>query len=76
MRYFLIHNVDMYIDNVFKQTVNTFNATRQLQQTVYSISGLSNGPHTLKAVKKSGTYMLLDKLCFSVSSPIQVNDTV
>jgi hypothetical protein len=68
-------NVDIYIDNVFKQTVNTFNATRQLQQTVYSISGLSNGSHTLKAVKKSGTYMLLDKLRFNVSSPIQVNDT-
>jgi alpha-galactosidase len=68
-------NIDIYIDNVFKQTVSTYNATRQLQQIVYSISGLSNGPHTLKAVKKSGTYMLLDKLRFSVASPIQVNDT-
>ncbi|NBD27983.1 glycoside hydrolase family 27 protein [Paenibacillus glycinis] len=68
-------NVDIYVDNVFKQTVNTASATRQLQQTVYSVSGLPNGPHTLKAVKKSGTYMLLDKLQFRVASPIPVNDT-
>ncbi|WP_138750820.1 glycoside hydrolase family 27 protein [Paenibacillus sinopodophylli] len=68
-------NIDIYVDNVFKQTVNTYNATRQAQQTVYSITGLSNGPHTLKAVKKSGTYMLVDKLQFSVPSPIFVNDT-
>ncbi|RKP54507.1 glycoside hydrolase family 27 protein [Cohnella endophytica] len=68
-------NVDIYVDNVFKQTVNTYNATRQLQQTVYAISGLSNGSHTLKAVKKSGTYMLLDQLRFSVPAAIPVNDT-
>ncbi|BBI32659.1 hypothetical protein KCTCHS21_20580 [Cohnella abietis] len=68
-------NVDIYVDNVFKQTVNTYNATRQSQQTVYAISGLSNGSHKLKAVKKSGTYMLLDKLRFSVPSAILVNDT-
>ncbi|WP_139999788.1 glycoside hydrolase family 27 protein [Paenibacillus paridis] len=68
-------NIDIYVDNVFKQTVNTYNATRQAQQTVYSITGLANGPHTLKAVKKSGTYMLVDKLQFSVPSPILVNDT-
>jgi alpha-galactosidase len=68
-------NVDIYIDNVFKQTVNTYNATRQAQQSVYKISGLTNGAHTIKAVKKSGTYMLLDKLSFSVASPIDINDT-
>ena len=68
-------NVDIYVDNVFKQTVNTASATRQTQQTVYSVSGLPNGPHTLKAVKKSGTYMLLDKLQFRVASPVAVNDT-
>ncbi|WP_240702986.1 glycoside hydrolase family 27 protein [Cohnella luojiensis] len=67
-------NIDIYVDGVFKQTVNTYNATRLAQQKVYGISGLSNGPHTIKAVKKSGTFMLLDKLSFSVASPIQVND--
>ncbi|WP_219837845.1 glycoside hydrolase family 27 protein [Paenibacillus sp. R14(2021)] len=68
-------NIDIYVDNVLKGTVSTYNATRQLQQTVYAISGLANGTHTLKAVKKSGTYMLLDKLRFSVPADIAVNDT-
>lgn len=68
-------DMDIYIDNNYVQTVSTYNATRQVQQTVFSKTGLANGPHTLKAVKKSGTYMLLDKLSFSVPSPIQLNDT-
>ncbi|MBP3961249.1 glycoside hydrolase family 27 protein [Paenibacillus sp. DLE-14] len=68
-------NIDIYVDNVFKGTVSTYNATRQLQQSVYAISGLANGAHTLKAVKKSGTYMLVDKLRFSVPADIAVNDT-
>ncbi|MFD0693557.1 hypothetical protein ACFQZT_05565 [Paenibacillus sp. GCM10027628] len=55
-------DIDIYVDNVFKQTVSAYNATRLAQQTVYSISGLSSGSHTFKGVKKSGTYMLLDAL--------------
>ncbi|SEC02006.1 X2-like carbohydrate binding domain-containing protein [Paenibacillus sp. GP183] len=55
-------DIDIYVDNVFKQTISTYNASRQTQQTVYNITGLSNGNHTLKAVKKSGYFMLLDKL--------------
>ncbi|GGA10225.1 hypothetical protein GCM10008018_64580 [Paenibacillus marchantiophytorum] len=68
-------NIDIYVDNVFKQTVNTYNATRLVGQKVYSISGLPNGVHTIKGVKKTGTYMLVDKLVFAVPSPAQVNDT-
>ncbi|QGR00194.1 glycoside hydrolase family 27 protein [Paenibacillus psychroresistens] len=68
-------NVDIYVDGVFKQTVSTYNATRLVQQTVYSITGLSNASHTIKGVKKTGTYMLLDKLVFSVATPIPINDT-
>ncbi|QGQ97246.1 hypothetical protein EHS13_21330 [Paenibacillus psychroresistens] len=64
-------DVDIYVDNVFKQTVSTYNDSRLIQQTVYSISGLSNGAHTIKAVKKSGGYMLLDK--FNVSAPIVIS---
>jgi alpha-galactosidase len=67
-------NVDIYVDGVFKQTVSTYNATRLAQQTVYSITGLSNASHTIKGVKKTGTYMLLDKLSFSVAAPIEVNN--
>ncbi|RED63195.1 X2-like carbohydrate binding domain-containing protein [Cohnella lupini] len=64
-------DIDIYVDNEFKQTVSTYNDNRLVQQAVYSISGLSNGPHTIKAVKKSGSYMLLDN--FSVSVPVVVN---
>jgi hypothetical protein len=55
-------NIDIYVDGVFKQTVNTYNATRQVQQTVFSISWPTSGSHTIKGVKASGTYMLLDAL--------------
>jgi alpha-galactosidase len=50
------------VDNVFKQTVSAYNATRLAQQTVYSISWPTSGSHTIKGVKKSGTYMILDAL--------------
>ncbi|WP_240941106.1 X2-like carbohydrate binding domain-containing protein [Paenibacillus sp. HB172176] len=55
-------NVDIYLDGIFQQTVNTYNASRLVQQTVYSATGFSEGVHTLKAVKKTGTFMLLDQL--------------
>jgi hypothetical protein len=55
-------NIDIYVDNVFKQTVSANNATRLAQQTVYSVSWPTSGSHTIKGVKKSGTYMLLDAL--------------
>jgi hypothetical protein len=55
-------NIDIYVDGVFKQTVSTYNATRLAQQTVFSISWPISGSHTIKGVKTSGTYMLLDAL--------------
>ena len=54
--------MDIYVDGEFKATVGTKSDTRQAQQTVYGLSGLSNGSHTFKAVKKSGNFMLLDQL--------------
>ncbi|GGD51425.1 carbohydrate-binding protein [Paenibacillus nasutitermitis] len=54
--------VDIYIDGVFKQTVDCYSLARQVQVSVYSISGLTSGTHTIKGVKKDGTYMLLDAL--------------
>jgi hypothetical protein len=60
-------DIDVYVDNVFKQTVSTYNSTRLVQQTVYSVSGLSDSWHTIKAVKKSGSYMLVDKLSFTIA---------
>jgi alpha-galactosidase len=55
-------DVDIYVDNVFKMTVSTYNASRLAGEAVYSITGLASGSHTFKAVKKTGTYMLLDSL--------------
>ncbi len=55
--------VDIYIDGQLKQTVNTYQAEgRGSQQVVYSISDLPNGAHTIRGVKKSGQFMLVDKL--------------
>jgi hypothetical protein len=55
--------VEIYIDGELKQTVNTYQAEgRGAQQKVFSISDLPNGTHTIRGVKKSGQFMLLDKL--------------
>ncbi|GAA1553657.1 hypothetical protein GCM10009789_03920 [Kribbella sancticallisti] len=54
--------VDIYVDGAFKETVNTHSEARAAQQTVYSISDLPNGSHTIRGVKKSGSFMLVDKL--------------
>ncbi len=56
-------DVDIYVDGQFKQTVSTYLADgRGAQQVVYSISDLPNGTHTIRGVKKSGQFMLVDKL--------------
>ncbi|MBM7788144.1 X2-like carbohydrate binding domain-containing protein [Tenggerimyces flavus] len=56
-------DVDIYVDGEFKQTVSTFQAEgRGAQQVVYGISDLPNGTHTIRGVKKTGQFMLLDKL--------------
>ncbi|GIG63561.1 hypothetical protein Lfu02_79330 [Longispora fulva] len=66
-------NIDVYIDNVFQQTVNTSNSTRLVQQAVYSKTWPTSGSHTIKAVKKDGSYMLLD--AFRVHQDVTVNNT-
>ncbi|WP_204078210.1 X2-like carbohydrate binding domain-containing protein [Planotetraspora phitsanulokensis] len=58
-------NVDVYIDEQFVKTVNTGRDSGQprlAQQTVFSVDDLPNGSHTLKVVKKSGSFMLLDRI--------------
>jgi len=40
--------------------VNCSATSRAVQQNVYSIAGLASGSHTIKLVKQSGNYMLLD----------------
>ncbi len=64
--------VDIYIDGVFQQTVDCYNAARLTKQTVYGKTGLAPGRHTIKGVKTSGQYMLLDALRVL---PLVVNDS-
>ncbi|MFF7994269.1 right-handed parallel beta-helix repeat-containing protein [Kitasatospora xanthocidica] len=54
--------VDVYLDDALQATADTSNPTRLAQQTVYSARNLTAGSHTLRVVKKSGTYMLLDRI--------------
>jgi hypothetical protein len=49
------------LDGVSKGTVNASSASRQAQQTVYSVSGLPVGRHTLTLTKTGGTYMVIDR---------------
>jgi hypothetical protein len=53
--------VDIYIDGVLIATVNCSNTTRQTQQVVFH-RDLVSGTHTLRAVKRSGQYMIFDAL--------------
>lgn len=58
-------NVDIYLDGQFVKTVNTGREPGQprlTQQTVFTVNDLPDGSHTLMAVKKSGDYMLVDRI--------------
>ena len=54
--------VEIYVDGALKATVDTHADSRSAQQLVYSISDLPNGSHTIRGVKKSGQFLLVDKL--------------
>jgi hypothetical protein len=56
--------IDVYVDGVFQTTVdaNAPGVHNAGSQVLYSKSGLPVGQHTLKLVKKSGAYLLLDAL--------------
>ena len=58
-------NVDVYIDGVLDQTISCYNADRLHQQTVYSVSNLEAGVHTLKAVCAEVKYMMMDSISVS-----------
>lgn len=62
---------DIYLDGQLVQTVDTYldpSQGRGVQQVVYSATGLQNGVHTLRVVKKSGQFMTLDSLQVTVES--------
>jgi len=55
-------DVDIYVDGIFKTTSHLAYGARLPQVVAYSATGLAPGTHTLKGVKVSGTYMLVDRL--------------
>jgi hypothetical protein len=58
-------NVDIYLDGQLVKTVNTGREQGQprlAQQTVYTVNDLPNGSHTIRGVKRSGSYMLVDRI--------------
>jgi hypothetical protein len=65
-------NLEVYLDGADKGAYSAYSATREAQQVIYSVSGLTPGAHTLEIVKDSGTYLLLDGL--DVTRTINDND--
>ncbi len=53
-------HVDVYIDGTLHKTVNAFSLSHEVQVTLHSIQGLSEGTHTIELFKRSGAVMLLD----------------
>jgi hypothetical protein len=57
-------DVDIYVDGQYRTTADTTNPTRQAQQRIYRIDGLTLGPHTIRLVKKNGRYLVIDRFTF------------
>ncbi len=56
-------NVEVYLDGTSQGVFSTHDGDyRQVQQIIFEKHDLSAGAHTLKLVKRSGTYMLVDIL--------------
>lgn len=58
--------VDIYVDGTLAKTIDCSNTTRTYQQTVFSVTGLAPGRHTIKGVMTGGSYMIVD--AFTVHS--------
>ena len=58
---------DIYVDGELKATADAHGDSRGVQHSVFSIQNLPPGSHTIKAVKKSGSLMMVDKLVYTVA---------
>ncbi|MEV4616062.1 hypothetical protein AB0K43_26235 [Kitasatospora sp. NPDC049258] len=56
--------ITVYVDGQSRGTVSANAATRTAQQRVYTIDNLPYGVHTIKLVKTSGQYLLVDRLTY------------
>lgn len=52
--------VDVYVNGRYRTTVNTYAPTRSAQQSVFT-TDLPAGHHTLRLVKESGQYLVVDR---------------
>lgn len=53
-------DMDVYLDGQFVETISCYAPSRLAAQVVYKKTGLTPGQHTIKLVKKSGEYALVD----------------
>lgn len=56
--------VEIFIDNVSQGVVDTRTTERLIEQTIFKVSDLPLGTHVLKAVKRSGNFMVIDSVEF------------
>ncbi|GAA1221047.1 hypothetical protein GCM10009665_09010 [Kitasatospora nipponensis] len=52
--------IDVYVDGARVRSVTASASSRLAQQVVASVGGLAKGRHTVKLVKTSGTYLVVD----------------
>jgi hypothetical protein len=67
-------DIDVYVDGTKTETVSAYSATREAQQPVVDIAGLSNGTHTVKIVKVSGQYLLVNAFTVTPSAVTPAHD--
>jgi hypothetical protein len=58
-------DIGITLDGVSKKTVSANTEQRHAQQSLYAISGLTAGRHTLTVTKLSGSYLLVDGFTLS-----------
>ncbi|MFB9276512.1 X2-like carbohydrate binding domain-containing protein [Cohnella cellulosilytica] len=68
-------DIEVFLDGASVLYTNTSSPSRLAQQTVYSVSGLPNGAHTLKVVNRTDKkFLLLDKLNVLLEDLIAPNE--
>ncbi|HEV3356324.1 MAG TPA: hypothetical protein VG247_05980 [Pseudonocardiaceae bacterium] len=67
-------DIDVYVDGTKTETVSAYSATREAQQPVVDIAGLANGTHTVKIVKVSGQYLLVNAFTVTPTAVAPVHD--
>jgi fibronectin type 3 domain-containing protein len=63
-------SVGVYLDGVLQTNVNCTSTTRIAQARLFTAMNLSPGRHTLKLVKNSGSYMVVDAFAVAPTPPV------